>query len=180
MSDEPLYFRGESGANDSMIPLVDNLLGVTDRLPENALTKTLREFREYRPRNHHAFLEYILDASRRLNVAECAHHYAPLQYLQCLDRIREFRHRHWSFTKEYIIKHTTHPVATGGSPIVSWLPNQLKAVLQMMEGLVKVDEYLDKDEEFMWEDIQHKVKAENRVLQREVAFLKEKFGEIEA
>jgi len=33
------------------------------------------------------------------------------------------------------LKKTSHPVATGGSPIVTWLPNQLSAVL---EGMVNV------------------------------------------
>ena len=30
------------------------------------------------------------------------------------------------------MKKTSHPVATGGSPIVTWLPNQLQAVLDLM------------------------------------------------
>lgn len=30
------------------------------------------------------------------------------------------------------MKKTTHPTATGGSPIVTWLPNQLQAVMQAM------------------------------------------------
>jgi indoleamine 2,3-dioxygenase len=52
-------------------------------------------------------------------------------YLANVDRVREFRMRHWNFTKEYILKHTSHPVATGGSPIVTWLPNQLASVLKV-------------------------------------------------
>lgn len=30
------------------------------------------------------------------------------------------------------MKKTSHPVATGGSPIVTWLPNQLQAVMDAM------------------------------------------------
>ena len=30
------------------------------------------------------------------------------------------------------MKKTNHPTATGGSPIVTWLPNQLQAVMQAM------------------------------------------------
>jgi indoleamine 2,3-dioxygenase len=30
-----------------------------------------------------------------------------------------------------------HPVATGGSPIITWLPNQLSAVMQLMEDVCK-------------------------------------------
>jgi hypothetical protein len=33
--------------------------------------------------------------------------------------VRDFRWRHWCFTREYILKHTSHPTATGGSPIVT-------------------------------------------------------------
>ena len=58
---------------------------------------------------------------------------APPTYMEGLDQVREFRNRHWSFTKEYILRHTRHPVATGGSPIVTWLPNQLGVVLMRME-----------------------------------------------
>jgi len=41
------------------------------------------------------------------------------------------------FAREYILKHTTHPTATGGSPIITWLPNQLSAVLSLMEDVAK-------------------------------------------
>ncbi|PBP20474.1 hypothetical protein BUE80_DR008823 [Diplocarpon rosae] len=53
-------------------------------------------------------------------------------YLLALNQVRDFRWRHWCFTREYILKKTSHPVATGGSPIVTWLPNQLQAVLHAM------------------------------------------------
>jgi len=43
-------------------------------------------------------------------------------YLHALDQVRDFRWRHWNFTREYIIKKTAHPTATGGSPIISVLP----------------------------------------------------------
>jgi len=33
------------------------------------------------------------------------------------------------------LKKTNHPVATGGSPIVTWLPNQLQAVMEAMVEL---------------------------------------------
>jgi hypothetical protein len=33
--------------------------------------------------------------------------------------VRSFRWRHWLFAREYIIRRTAHPTATGGSPIVT-------------------------------------------------------------
>ena len=55
-----------------------------------------------------------------------------------------FRKKHWNLTKKYIIQSTKHPVATGGTPITTWLPNQLGATLQYMDEVVqKIEE--DKD-----------------------------------
>ncbi|MCJ1402434.1 hypothetical protein MMC11_005654 [Xylographa trunciseda] len=132
VSDEPMSFRGESGANDSMIPLMDNLLAIP--MPRTPLTDILADFRAYRPGNHRAFLEWVQARSAAVDLRGYALQ-APTSaalYLKALDQVRGFRWRHWCFTREYILKRTAHPVATGGSPIVTWLPNQLQAVLDLM------------------------------------------------
>lgn len=132
VSEEPMSFRGESGANDSMIPMCDNLLQIS--MPETPLTDILKDFRQYRPGNHREFLEAVRDAAQESGVREFAKgdSVSAALYLQALDQVRDFRWRHWCFTREYILKHTSHPTATGGSPIVTWLPNQLTAVLAQM------------------------------------------------
>lgn len=132
VSEEPMSFRGESGANDSMIPLCDNLLQI--QMPQTPLTDILKDFRQYRPGNHREFLEAVRDQSEQTGVKEFAlgDSVSAALYLQALDQVRDFRWRHWCFTREYILKHTAHPTATGGSPIVTWLPNQLQAVLTQM------------------------------------------------
>lgn len=146
---KPMSFRGESGANDSMIPLMDNLLCLP--LPDTPLTEILRDFREYRPSNHRAFLQMVkeraLEADTRgFALAEAAEDGASDEeraavvesrrlWLQVLNEVRDFRWRHWCFAREYIIKKTSHPTATGGSPIVTWLPNQLEAVLDEMVSI---------------------------------------------
>ncbi|MCJ1316776.1 hypothetical protein MMC15_002097 [Xylographa vitiligo] len=132
VSDEPMSFRGESGANDSMIPLMDNLLAIP--MPSTPLTDILTDFRSYRPGNHREFLEWVQARSTAVDLRGYATQ-APSSaalYLKALDQVRDFRWRHWCFTREYILKKTAHPVATGGSPIVTWLPNQLQAVLDLM------------------------------------------------
>jgi len=138
---KPQRFRGESGANDSMVPLVDNLLGV--EMPDTPLTAILKDFRRYRPSNHREFLEWVKDAAETANLKKWAletdseEGYLETRalWLKVLHQIRDFRWRHWCFAREYIIKRTMHPTATGGSPIVTWLPNQLGAVLDEMERL---------------------------------------------
>ncbi|KAF8457127.1 hypothetical protein BGX38DRAFT_1086673 [Terfezia claveryi] len=136
VSPERLHFRGETGANDSMVPLIDNLLQI--QMPDTPLTEILRDFRKYRPGNHREFLEWVQRRAEYLGVQEWCLKDAESaeRYLLCLDQVREFRWRHWCLTREYILKKTAHPTATGGSPIVTWLPNQLNAVLALMGEVI--------------------------------------------
>jgi indoleamine 2,3-dioxygenase len=148
VSGEPMHFRGESGANDSMvggssstslhfsffrfwawnqdawpaapqIPLCDNLLQI--EMPDTPLTEILKDFRSYRPGNHREFLEWVRDRALDAGVREYAlqDKGSAALYLQALNEVRDFRWRHWCFTREYILKNTAHPTATGGSPIVT-------------------------------------------------------------
>jgi indoleamine 2,3-dioxygenase len=162
---KPVSFRGESGANDSMVPLVDNLTAVP--MPKTPLTEILRDFRSYRPGDHRGFLEWVkvageevglkgwvlgLDAGREEAGGEDMMRESRALWIMVLDQVREFRWRHWCFAREYILKRTSHPTATGGSPIVTWLPNQLSAVMDEMVNLheavggnlgAEVDEIMD-------------------------------------
>lgn len=144
---KPMSFRGESGANDSMVPLMDNLLQI--QMPSTPLTEILQDFREYRPSNHRQFLVEVKQRAEDLGVKDFAlgtdMRYATKTdeeqelllesrrlWIKLLDQVRDFRWRHWCFAREYILKQTSHPTATGGSPIVTWLPNQLQAVMEEM------------------------------------------------
>ncbi|KAJ5565332.1 hypothetical protein N7513_001574 [Penicillium frequentans] len=137
---KPLAFRGESGANDSIIPLLDHLCQIP--MPSTPLTKILHEFRAYRPAPHREFLTYIREKSEEVGVQDYSvqDSETAVLFLKVLNHVRSFRWRHWLFAREYIIRRTPHPTATGGSPIVTWLPNQLSAVMDLM---VKIyDSYL--------------------------------------
>ncbi|KAL7627363.1 hypothetical protein AAE478_001556 [Parahypoxylon ruwenzoriense] len=145
---KPLSFRGESGANDSMIPLMDNFLQV--QMPETPLTEILQDFRQYRPSNHRQFLVEVKKCAEDLHTKDFALAVGIERdssmaaedldlvkesrslWLQALNQVRDFRWRHWCFAREYILKQTSHPTATGGSPIVTWLPNQLQAIMEEM------------------------------------------------
>ncbi|KND91682.1 Indoleamine 2,3-dioxygenase 1 [Tolypocladium ophioglossoides CBS 100239] len=153
---KPMSFRGESGANDSMVPLMDNFLQVP--MPDTPLTEILKDFRKYRPSNHKAFLLHVKERAQELDLRSFAlgHRATPATdeekdllresrslWLQILDQVRDFRWRHWCFAREYILKRTSHPTATGGSPIVTLLPNQLEAVLADM---VRINERASKED----------------------------------
>jgi indoleamine 2,3-dioxygenase len=127
-----MSFRGESGANDAIIPLLDSLLQIP--MPPNPLTEILKDFRGYRPKPHREFLAYVRSRADETGVRDyCLQDLqTKILYLRLLEHVRSFRWRHWLFAREYIIRRTAHPTATGGSPIVTWLPNQLFAVMDLM------------------------------------------------
>jgi indoleamine 2,3-dioxygenase len=98
----PYQFRGESGANDSIIPTCDNLLQLTDTMPNNPLTEILRDFRTYRPVQHNTWLTFVHENAKLLGVKDfaMADNESTFLYLTILDEVRDFRNRHWNFTKE--------------------------------------------------------------------------------
>jgi len=163
----PMSFRGESGANDSMIPLLDALLQIP--MPQNPLTAILKDFRSYRPKPHREFLASVRSQAESVGVQKhsCDTTETALLYLRLLDHVRSFRWRHWLFAREYIIRRSSHPTATGGSPIVTWLPNQLFAVMDLMttvwEGMRAEGGVSQGDVEMM-----ENVKEQRSKLKREV------------
>lgn len=133
-------------------------------MPETPLTDILQDFRSYRPGNHREFLEWVRNRAEHVGVKKYAvkDKVSAKLYLHALNQVRDFRWRHWCFTREYVLKKSAHPTATGGSPIVlvsfpippfvctlspaycaclernvellasQWLPNQLFSVYDQM------------------------------------------------
>lgn len=187
VSDKPQFYRGESGANDSIVPTGDNLLQITAELPNNDLTKTLRDFRSYRPTNQREFLTQLEARATLASVREFAQSSprAKALYILLVDQIREFRQRHWNFTKSYIIQRTTYDIATGGSPILQYLPHNLSVVLRVLEE--SFDKFTPQDERMLADKSNHtlpndeilsavreagkRANAQRRLLEREVSDL---------
>ena len=179
VSDKPFFFRGETGANDSMVPTLDNLFEVTAELPQNQLTEILKDFRSYRPKNHNDFLSWVEHKAKEVGVKKFAMKdpTSAVLMLANLDQIAEVRERHWRFTKEYIIRHSKHPVATGGSPITTWLPNQLSSVLKIIEEVsAKVDESkLSPEHRVLEKELAKRAATQKSILEREVNELKKRY-----
>ena len=129
-------YRGETGAQDSIVPSVDNFLQLS--YPRNKLTEYLFNLRSYRPKDHQAYLNYLQQTSRSLGFRDFCLGDADssVLLLKNLNVLRMFRKKHWNLTKKYIIQSTKHPVATGGTPITTWLPNQLGATLEYMKDVI--------------------------------------------
>jgi len=147
--------RGESGANSSIVPGADTLFGVCYAYPKNQLTKYLSELRSYRPLLQRDYLRLLGDAVTRFDIVDitpgetadgkdamevggilASDPVTKFLWLLNVSQIRSFRLRHWRQVKAYIHANSRAPVATGGTPITSWLPNQLGATLQLMQAII--------------------------------------------
>jgi len=56
--------------------------------------------------------------------------------LAIVEQVYAFRNGHHQFVLKYIMKNTKYSKATGGTPIISWIPNQIGAVLKYMKYLI--------------------------------------------
>jgi len=72
VSDQRTFYRGESGANDSIIPTTDNVLQLTASMPKNPLTDILKDFRSYRPKNHNEWLTFVENKANEVDLRSFA------------------------------------------------------------------------------------------------------------
>ena len=140
--DKPVQYRGQTGAQDNIIPTADIFTGVINYYPSNDLTKYLLDLRKYRPKCIQNFLEDIkneMGNNRLFNNLKDSKNFEGLCLLiQILDEIYYFRNGHWQFVQKYIMANTKYAKATGGTPIISWIPNQITAVLNYMNDVINL------------------------------------------
>lgn len=125
---KPVKFKGETGAQSTIIPVFDSALGVAH--PENPLKTHLVEMQDYMPPQHREFLtKSMQEANIRPYIQTHYRDYPPLQttYNECLKLMHEFRAIHLGYAAQYIQKQTPaskgNPteVGTGGTPFMEYL-----------------------------------------------------------
>lgn len=110
---QPLNFRGETGAQSSVIPGVVAFLKIPHQ--PSTLTNHLEDMRRFMPRAHRERIERIERmADPRGKVDK-----AP--YNDALDALAAFRETHLEFARRYIAAHVRDPRGTGGTPYLEWL-----------------------------------------------------------
>jgi hypothetical protein len=57
--------------------------------------------------------------------------------LKIVDEVYYFRNGHWQFVQKYIMSNTKYAFATGGTPITSWLINQIECVLHYQQLILQ-------------------------------------------
>ena len=88
------------------------------------------------------------------------------ELMRVYEEIYLFRNGHWQFVQKYIMQNTAYPKATGGTPITSWIPNQIKAVLSAMKDLSDAMRDTDTFSKAAWQQTyDKKVQLLNRQLE---------------
>jgi indoleamine 2,3-dioxygenase len=124
----PQQFRGETGAQSSLVPSFDAALGITHR--EDLLYNYLQEMRQYMPPAHRNFIRSIEQGPsiRKWILAHRAQKPSLRDtYNSCVEWLERFRSVHLEYAKSYIQKqsergsHNPTDVGTGGTPFVPYL-----------------------------------------------------------
>ena len=115
-NNKPQFFRGETGAQSSVMPFLDGALDIYHT--NDNLKHYLNEMREYMPPKHRKMIEEV---EKRSNAKKYINNSNILkgEYNQCLDQIHEFRAQHLEFAATYIHKQAQvkNTFGTGGSTI---------------------------------------------------------------
>jgi indoleamine 2,3-dioxygenase len=112
----PQSYRGETGAQSSIVPTLLMALGVKHK--NTMLTQHLEVMMTYMPTPHRRFIRATASV-RDFVIA----HGGKLKdlYNACLTELIAFRSRHFEYAVNYIEKKVDNPIATGGTPYVPWL-----------------------------------------------------------
>ena len=123
---KPQRFRGQTGSQSSIVPVMDALLSVGHH--QDPLRRYLDELHEYRPPGHRRFIEDVRKESGvRDAVKTIDDPRLTSAYNECLDRLTRFRTRHLEYAAHYIQKQShggkgnDTAVGTGGTPFMKYL-----------------------------------------------------------
>jgi indoleamine 2,3-dioxygenase len=144
---QPQQFRGETGAQSSIVPCLDAGLGIAHS--PDPLTIYLQEMRNYMPPRHRSFLQALEHATDDLGRPLLSGYVRDRKfgsphlwtaYCACVDLIVQFREIHIDYADSYIHRqhqaHVSNPTAvgTGGTPFMTYLQKHLdetkKAIVQ--------------------------------------------------
>ena len=123
---KPQHFRGQTGSQSSIVPVMDALLAVGHH--QDPLRRYLDELHEYRPIGHRRFIEDVRATSSVRNAVKTIDDpRLTSAYNDCLDRLTRFRTRHLEYAAHYIQKQShgskgnDSAVGTGGTPFMKYL-----------------------------------------------------------
>jgi len=113
---KPQFFRGETGAQSSIIPSLDGALGIQHT--NDSLRHYLNEMRKYMPPEHRKFIEKLESTSQVRKLVDQSIKLKDA-YNDCLEELRNFRSLHLKYAGLYIHQQSEqkNPFGRGGSTI---------------------------------------------------------------
>ena len=132
---KPQKFRGETGAQSSILPTLYALLGI--EFSQDAFWRYLMEMRTYMPPRHRAYIEAVAcgPSIRGRLMQQNVPQNLKIFYNACVERLAEFLTLHLSYAHAYIgnqqQKKSANPtsVGTGGTPFQIYLNEHIDTVL---------------------------------------------------
>lgn len=123
-NEEPQTFRGETGAQSSLIPAIQIVLGV--KHTDSMLTDHLNDMRKYMPKEHRELLNKLETFAFKENnlvdfVKKSTNCNMKDGYNQCVTDLWKFRDIHYNYAEDYIAKKVDGDRGTGGTPYIQWL-----------------------------------------------------------
>lgn len=131
---EPKLFRGETGAQSTIIPTFDAFLGVHHA--DDPLKTYLLEMREYMPREHRAFLEQVENKGSCREFVINSDKSVKELYNECIYELEKFRTKHLEYAHTYIFNQAqtsqanSNKVGTGGTPFTEYLKKHRDETLE--------------------------------------------------
>jgi len=125
-SGRPQAFRGQTGSQSSIVPVMDALLGVSHVL--DPLRSYLDELHVYRPPAHRRLIDDVRTASTVRDAVGASRTRSLRQlYNECVTKLARFRTKHLEYAASYIHRQSngsagnTSTVGTGGTPFMKYL-----------------------------------------------------------
>lgn len=115
-SDEPQSYRGETGAQSSIVPTMLRAFGIKHQ--NSMLIEHLTDMMKYMPAPHR---EFILNTVSVRDFVLAHRNLLAEVYNEGLNELIAFRSRHFEYAVNYIERKVDNPIATGGTPYIPWL-----------------------------------------------------------
>jgi indoleamine 2,3-dioxygenase len=113
VTEAPVNFRGETGAQSSIIPALVAFMKIAHR--QSALTDHLADMRRFMPPTHRRLIAALQAMPSVRDMAD------PQAYNEVLEAMATFREVHYGWAHEYINRWVDDPRGTGGTPYMAWL-----------------------------------------------------------
>ena len=126
----PQLFRGETGAQSSIVPALDALLGVTHS--NDPLKEYLDEMRLYMPKEHRNLLNDLDQWSENNRSNSVTEDSSVVLSDEIIKEVHAFRNKHLEYARIYIHEQSlsnqnnSNVVGTGGTPFMKYLDKHLQ------------------------------------------------------